>query len=710
MKRANSALFLLLASLTLTSHASTALWQPMAASETRLRDRQADELDRVYRSHPQQLHQLLSRSHQQGQADSTAEIQLPLANGEVQSFSLNESPMMAQGLAQRYPGIRTYKVEGIDNPYASGRLSLTDKGFHGMITSPAGTQYIDQQEGDSVRVYRRQAQKSAQSFNCGVEGHSHDRPLGSFSSRASARSPGNLRVYRLAVSATAEYTNVVGGSVSDAMSEIVIAINRVNQIYERDLGIRLQLVDNNDALVFLGDTSADPFSNYDGLTMLAENQVLIDSVIGTMDYDVGHVFSTGGGGIAQVGAVCNSNLKAQGVTGLTNPTTETFYIDYVAHELGHQFGADHSFNGSTSSCSGGNRWQPTAYEPGSGSSIMSYAGICGLEDVQPHTDALFHAGSIAVIDDYVANGGSSCGSLLSVDNANEPTADAGSNFTIPAMTPFVLTGSGNDSDSDTLSYSWDQMDTGTATDVTTYGTDLGDNALMRSRLPQAESSRSFPRLDTLLAGTIDKAETLPATNRILNFRLGVRDGKTGFAFDDLVLSVDASSGPFEVTSHAGNMNLTGNTSETVNWEVAGTSSAPVNCSGVDIDLLMMNSSKTSYCEYSLADNVANNGGAVVVLPDLTIPQARIRVSCADNIFYAISSGDLVVTGNQVASTDCATVIPGNEEHDDVNLVVDGTDSSGSSGDSGSVDFSWLLLLSLFYLGRVAVNKKSKTSL
>ena len=708
-------LVLVLASFFTTTQAdSQTLWQLTNSA----RSSDPSPAEQFYRLDQAQLHLLLSQAPLEGPSSTVAsEIFLPVANGDIERFSLEESPIMQSGLAARYPEIKTYKVYGIDDPRASGRLSISSAGLHGMITSPTGSFFIDPQGNDEYHAYRKSKLDDSHSFNCGVVGHNHQTPAGiALNQKLAQRTAGNLRVYRTAIAATEEFVDdsASGGTKSGAMATVTNIINRINQIYERDLGVRLQLVNNTDDLFF---ESGDSFTNGNAFTMLGENQSVVDSAIGTANYDIAHVFGTGGGGVAALGAVCSASRKAQGVSNGFSFTTDSFAIDLAAHEIGHQFSADHSFNGTTSSCGGGNRSSTENYEPGSGSTIMSYAGICGSENVQFSSDAMFHAKSIEVIDTFTTSGGgSSCGSLLAISNPNEPTADAGNNYTIPVSTPFVLTADGSDADGDTLSYTWDQIDAGTATNSGNFGTDLGDNVLMRSYLPRSTKSRFFPQLETVLDGGSDTAEVLPATDRTVNIRVTVRDGKSGMATDDVVLTAENTAGPFTVTSHDSSASLSGGDSQTVTWNVANTDQAPISCSNVDIDLFMLDNAKNNYCVESLADSTSNDGSATITLPDLTVPKARIRISCSDNVFYALSSADLEITGASAANTTCNSVESESEEHENVTGTGGGTGTgtgtgggtgtgsgSGSSG-GGSGVFGLLWLIGL-HLIAILVSRK-----
>ncbi len=291
---------------------------------------------------------------------------------------------------------------------------------------------------------------------------------------------------------------------------IVTAMNRVNEIYEQDVAIRMILVANNTSVVFTAEP--DPYTNNNGGTMLGQNTTNLNNVIGSANYDIGHVFSTGGGGVATLNGPCGGS-KARGVTGLTQPVGDAFYIDYVAHEMGHQWGANHTFNGSTGSCAGGNRNATTAYEPGSGTTIMAYAGICGNQDTAEHSDAVFHRKSLDEIQTFSRTGnGNTCKATLAVGNL-PPTAEAGAAYTIPINTPFALTaGTATDRDgAGVLTYNWDEWDLGAAGNP---NTPVGNAPIFRSFISTTTSpTRTFPQVSDLVNNTQTIGEILPCYAR-----------------------------------------------------------------------------------------------------------------------------------------------------------------------------------------------------
>lgn len=575
-------------------------------------------------------------------------ISLPMPDGSFQKFSFWESPTMEKELQDQFPEIRTYTGQGIDDPYATLKLDLTSLGFHAQILSPNGRVFIDPYSlhdvNNYISYYTKNYRKFNDDFTC--ELYTHDEYLepeitnNNFSYTAIGS---QLRTYRLANAATGEYTAFFGGTQALGMAAITTSVNRVNGVYEREVGIRMVLVANNINLVYT-NASTDPYSNTNGSAMLTQNITTCNSVIGSANYDIGHVFSTGGGGVAYLGCVCTSN-KAGGVTGSSSPVGDPFDIDYVAHEMGHQFGANHTFNSVTGSCGGGNRNASTAYEPGSGSTIMAYAGICGADNLQSNSDPYFHTISFDEIVAYTNSGsGNSCAVITSTGN-NAPVVTVPSGgFYIPINTPFALTGSATDPNGDALTYCWEEFDLGPSGSP---GSPSGTAPIFRCWSPTTSSTRTFPRLSDLINNTTVIGELLPTYTRALNFRLTVRDNKAGGGGVDWKLisfNADASAGPFTVTSPNTSVSWIGNTSQTITWNVANTNTGNVNCANVKISL--STDGGNTFPTVILA-STPNDGSEVITLPNLPTTQARIKVEAVGNIFFDISNVNFTIASNPI---------------------------------------------------------------
>ena len=569
--------------------------------------------------------------------DNPLIILLPRPDGGFEHFRVEESPVMAPELAARYPWIKTYRGRGVEDRAASVRLDWTHHGFHAAVRTPHGGWYIDPYSQGDVTTYSvywtRGYLPEDAAFFCDFidETPEIEKPETDLDDGLSVRTGSTLRIYAMAVAATGEYTNFHGGSVADGQAAIVTAINRITGIYEIEVTARFELVANNDSVVYT-NAGSDPYTNGDVVTMLSENDSNLDAVIGSSNYDIGHVFGTGGGGVAQLGVVCGGS-KGRGVSTSFSPNGDGFWVNIVAHEMGHQFGASHSFNGTGGSC-GSNRSAAHAYEPGSGSTIMSYAGICGADNIQSDSDDYFHADSWNSIRGLMSS--ISCNTTLSTGN-NGPSVDAGLDYTIPTETPFVLHATGADDEGDDVYFTWDQMDLGPA--QTLNASDNGSSPLFRSRPPRLGDFRFMPRLpDIRTAGNVSKEEELPKTDRVVTFRVMARDFVFGANRDTMVLDVVGTAGPFKVTFPDA-PTILGAGSHTVTWDVAGTSAAPINTSLVTISL----STDQGRTFTPLVENTPNDGSESVVIPSLDTPDARIKVEAVDNIYFDMSDENFTIT-------------------------------------------------------------------
>ncbi len=603
-------------------------------------------------------------------ANSDREISLPRPDGSFERFRIVESPIMAPELAAKFPEIRTYLGQGIDDPTASLRFDLSKQGFRAQVIGWRGSYYIDPfqpRDTESYVVYRKaDAPDDGEELRCGVTGEALPKDLPNFQQKGSVPklSSGTVRrTYRLAMAATGEYTVFNGGTVADGLAAIVTTMNRVNGIYERELSVRMVLIANNDLIIYT-DGNTDPYTNNSGTTMLGQNVTNLNNVIGSANFDIGHVVSTGGGGVASLGSVCSASNKARGVTGSGSPVGDPFDVDYVAHEIGHQFGGRHTFNGSGNGC-GGNRSATAAYETGSGITIQAYAGICGADNLQPNSEQYFHRVSLnEMLTFSTTGGGGNCGTTNATGNT-PPAVSAPASITIPGRTPFELTASGSDANGDTLTWLWEQFDLGPANPAGSI-TDTGSGPLFRSFTPTLSPSRVFPSwryilnnanvapATAALPGTTSPsyltAEVLPSINRTLNFRVTARDNRAGGGGTNeasTAVTVVAAAGPFAVTTPNTALSWAAGSTQTVTWDVAGTTANGINVANVRITLSLDGGLSWPI---ELAASTANDGSESVSIPAGTpaSTQARVRVQAVGNIFFDVSDVNFSITGVNTA--------------------------------------------------------------
>lgn len=580
---------------------------------------------------------------------STGSIQVPLPDGQMLQLTYTHDPVMAPGLQSRFPEIATYAVKDPRHPAIQGRIDHTPRGFHAMIRYNGRTLMIDpayRDRTDLYAVYYQDEYWADPGDKLVFECLAHDTP------DAPAADPsGNniipeadlrsslldLREYRIAIATTAEYSLYHGGTVPLVLAELASVVNRTNQIFINDAGVRIKLIDNNDQILFF-DPATDGYTNGNAAVMINENPGVISQYLELDEYDVGHVFGrfTVGPaiGIAQTPSVC-TNAKARGASNGQPPKFDPFVVNVFCHELGHQFSAQHSFN----KCDEQNENPPTGWEPGSGSTIMSYNGACGTNNVQSDTDPYFHSGNITQMRNYTRSGnGNTCGVDIPTSN-QDPVIEwpYENGFYIPVSTPFVLEAGATDPDNDPLTYCWEQMDTGPITDA---GNPVQNSPLFRSFLPTDVPSRTFPQLFRIVSGVNTKFEVLPTYSRDMTFRFTVRDNNPevgAVVWETVAFRATDAAGPFVVSKFNTVDSVIQGSYTEVTWNVANTDQAPVHCQSVNI--LLSTDGGFNY-PYLLAEDVPNDGSHFVTIPNTTTNSGRIKVEAADNIFFDISNANL----------------------------------------------------------------------
>ena len=572
-------------------------------------------------------------------------VYFPNADGTLSPYNIVEAPVLSPALSQKYPQIKSYLGHSTDGSRNRIRFSVSQKGMQAMIVHSDGrsNSFIQKVSGDDYVMYDRDSENLANSeFVCSTKDKLTDK-----SKNVTARPVDGqvLRKYRLAITVSAEYTAFHGGTVADALAAINATVTRVNEVFETDLGVSLELVSNTDAVIYT-DPETDPFSGALG-ALGSQGQRALTQVIGEANYDIGHVLHSGGnnGNAGFIGAICVDNRKGSAYSSSQNPQGDIFDLDFVAHEMGHQLGANHSWSF---------EWEGTTVqvEPGSGTTIMGYAGITDNDDVAPNGDDYFNYVSIEQIITNLR--GKTCGEVVAITNT-PPVVDTLDSFVIPKSTAFRLTGVATDADvGDMLTYTWEQIDNGIVK-KTTFGPDNPNGANFRSRPPSAAPDRYFPLLSRIVAGTLTQTEptlnsaweTVSGVARDMNFAFTVRDNAAGggqVVSELTTLSVTNDAGPFLVSSQAAGESYEAGQAQEIVWDVAGTNVAPVNSRVVDI--LLSTDGGLTFPEV-LAEGVANDGSQEVIVPGLPTSQARVMVKAADNVFLAVNTADFTIEASEV---------------------------------------------------------------
>ncbi|MEM7196322.1 MAG: choice-of-anchor D domain-containing protein [Pseudomonadota bacterium] len=638
---------------------------------------------------------------QDGAAKSTGTasefIDVPFPDGSLRTLAVTRYQMMEAGIASQYPEIATFKAQDVQNPHIRGHLSMTPLGFHGLLLTDVGAIYIEPRLDGDERYYvsyydhdyfPRGKEGGGICLNDEHTGH----PAGKNFDAASIAAKSVEKVtfgtyikqYRIAVAATAEYTAFQGSRGSgtpteDALAAIITSINRVNLLYEVELATRFVVIDDNDDIIFT-NSATDGLTDGNPSAMIGElPDILLDpAILGWEKFDVGHGLGTNSpgfsSGIASVGVVCapgdNNSFfarrKARGASTSWRPINDSFDIELLAHELGHQMGSSHTFNGVVGNCAA-QRSATFAVEPGSGSTIMSYAGICGSDNLQSDPDYMFSTRSQELIDEEFRFGwGDLCEVRTNVNENAAPVVVTPAGFNMPANTPFELTGSATDADGDALTYSWEQIDRGGAAAV---DIDNGDNPIIRALPPANTPTRVIPNINSLLTGNLLRGEILPQTSRTLTFRLTARDGNGGIDSGDTVLTVtNTSANGFRVTNLNTSQTFSALTPVNLTWDVASTNQSPINCSSVDV---YFSSDGGVTFPVSVITGTPNDGSQSVVVPNINTSDGRFKVKCSDSVFFDINDADLTidqaseiqVEGNSVEISDGDTS-PTESDHTD----------------------------------------------
>ncbi|WP_336962114.1 zinc-dependent metalloprotease [Chryseobacterium contaminans] len=613
------------------------------------------------------LKNVLARTPKRAAEKSSVIISLPNSSGKMEHFTVTENSNFDPELAAKYPDIKSYIGQGLKDKASTVYFSISPLGLSSMeIYGDKSAVFIEPYTKDlsTYAVYKRSDRKSdLNNFECKVL---ESAQKGTSYVTAKNADDAVLRTFRLALSCTGEYAAYFGGTKADALAAMNNTLTRVNGIFENDFAARMVLIPNNDAIIYT-DANNDPFS--ESWQMNKWNFELMNdlsSKIGNANFDIGHLFgATGGGGNAGcIGCICSDdmstyvyqgttypeNYKGSGYTSPSNgiPAGDTFDIDFVAHEMGHQFGGNHTFSYTTQE-----GLQPI--EPGSGSTIMGYAGITPY-DVQKNSNPFFHARSIEQITNNIKI--KTC-SINTPTGNSIPTANAGADYTIPKGTPFVLTGSGTDADGDSLTYIWEQMDYGTSSQTGSNSAATATKTAgptFRSWVPAASPVRYFPQMATILKGETEtmgeeiKVEALSSVTRNLNFRFTVRDNRLGGAgnnSDDAKITVNALAGPFLVTSQNTSESYVGGSSQTVTWDVAGTTANNINAANVDI----LWSTDNGETWTTLLTGTPNDGSEAVVIPNIATRSGRIMVKGSNHIFFDVNNSNISVTTSELSTAE-----------------------------------------------------------
>lgn len=654
MKKILTSLFALSLIGTLSAQWSPTTYNGDNSGKKKTREVRAEALDQArtyFKLDIASIKAQLKNAQEMGSGAKPVVISIPTLDGKISKFNVYSFPVVVKELADQYD-LGSYAGVSVDNPSEYIRFSVAPNDFQSMLFRNGNYEFIEpvdktqgiysvhpktKKSGDKPFICTTEEKSSAvkdlENLSQGAKTFTHN--PGDFSKNSDKK----YRTMRLALSVTGEYTAYHGGTVPGALAAMNATLTRVNGVFEKDFALHLNLQNFPDIIYTNGAT--DPYSDSTSMqNWNVELQNNLTTVVGNANYDIGHLFghSGGGGNAGCIGCVCiaptSTTLgKGSGYTSPANsiPMGDTFDIDYVAHELGHQLGANHTFSHAIEG-TGMN------VEPGSGSTIMGYAGITGgpNTDVQANSDAYFHRVSIGQVQTNLIS--KTCDVETAVNN-NPPVIPNLPSYTIPKKTAFVLSANVTDPENDPMTFTWEQVDSGMTQAQTINKNNLGQTTYggsFRSNLPSTSPTRYFPKFSSVLAGALDNSlntwESTSQVARSTSFALTARDNNANVLQQQTNSATQAitvgNDGPFQITTGY----LFSNAPSNLLWDVVNTAAAPYNVANVKIDYSTDNGVNWTV----LSASTPNDGSESFTMPATLNGQTIVmRVSSIGNVFYAI---------------------------------------------------------------------------